>query len=122
VPATAAPPRPVSKPSGVTLAGATEAQEGTPVDAAQARQLLGQYGCHACHAIPGITGPARLLGPPLAGLARRATIAGRLPNDAATLRAWIQHPQQLDPLTAMPELSVSDADVRVIAAWLPTLR
>ena len=106
----------------MTLAGAAESQEGTPVDAAQARQLLRQYGCHASHAIPGITGAPRLLGPSLAVLARRATIAGRLPNDAATLRAWIQHPQQLDPLTAMPELAVSDADARVIAAWLATLR
>ena len=111
----------VSEPAGVALARAAKAEEGAPVDAAQARQLLRQYGCHGCHAIPGVTGPARLLGPPLAGLARRATIAGRLPNDAATLRAWIQHPQQLDPLTAMPELAVSDADARLIASWLATL-
>ena len=111
----------VSEPAGVALARTAKAEEGAPVDAAQARQLLRQYGCHGCHAIPGVTGPARLLGPPLAGLARRATIAGRLPNDAATLRAWIQHPQQLDPLTAMPELAVSDADARLIASWLATL-
>lgn len=111
-----------SQSSSAALAGAPDAQEGAPVDPAQARQLLRQYGCHACHAIPGLSGPARLLGPPLAGLGRRATIAGRLPNDAATLRAWIQHPQRLDPLSAMPELEVSDADARVIAAWLATLQ
>ena len=111
-----------SQSSSAALAGATDAQESAPVDPAQARQLLRQYGCHACHAIPGLSGPARLLGPPLAGLGRRTTIAGRLPNDAATLRAWIQHPQRLDPLSAMPELEVSDADAHVIAAWLATLR
>jgi cytochrome c2 len=82
----------VSEPAGVALTRTAKAEEGAPVDAAQARQLLRQCGCHGCHAIPGVTDPARLLGPPLTGLARRAAIARRLSSDAATLRAWIQHP------------------------------
>jgi len=35
---------------------------------------------------------------------------------------WIQHPQKLEPGTAMPEMNVTDGDARDIAAYLYTLR
>jgi cytochrome c1 len=34
---------------------------------------------------------------------------------------WIQYPQQVDPLSAMPGLGVSDQEARDIAAYLYTL-
>jgi cytochrome c1 len=35
---------------------------------------------------------------------------------------WIQHPQAIEPKTVMPELGVSDQDVKDITAFLYTLR
>jgi cytochrome c1 len=107
---------------GVALAGAAKAQERASVDAAQACLVLRQYGCNGCHAISGMSGPRHFPGPPLARLARREPIAGRWPNNDANLRALVQHPQRLDPLSAMLELRVSDAAAALIAAYLATLK
>jgi cytochrome c1 len=35
---------------------------------------------------------------------------------------WIQHPQGIEPGTAMPNMNVSDSDARDITAFLYTLR
>jgi cytochrome c1 len=34
---------------------------------------------------------------------------------------WIQHPHQVEPHTAMPEMGVTEQDSRDIAAYLYTL-
>jgi len=34
---------------------------------------------------------------------------------------WVRHPKQVKPLTAMPDMGVSEADARDIAAYLATL-
>jgi cytochrome c1 len=36
--------------------------------------------------------------------------------------AWIQHPQRIDPNTAMPDMDVSERDARDISAYLLTRR
>lgn len=53
---------------------------------------------------------------------RRSYIAGRVPNTPATLARWIADPQAVVPGTAMPDMGVSDADARDIAAYLGQLR
>jgi cytochrome c2 len=83
---------------------------------------LRQYGCGACHAIPGVPGARGAVGPPLAGFAGRAIVAGSLPNTPENLVRWIRDPQGIAPGTAMPNLGVSVADARDIAAYLYTLR
>ena len=80
------------------------------------------YGCGACHTIPGVDGANSLVGPPLAGIANRAYIAGVLTNEPDHLVGWIENPQLIDSKTAMPTLGVSDRDARDIAAYLSTLR
>jgi len=35
---------------------------------------------------------------------------------------WLQHPQQIDPKNAMPDMGVTDQDARDLAAFLYTLR
>jgi cytochrome c1 len=35
---------------------------------------------------------------------------------------WLQHPQVIDPLTAMPDVGVTPSDAQDIAAYLYTLR
>jgi mono/diheme cytochrome c family protein len=90
-------------------------------DAERGRLALTQYACSACHTIPGITGSSPNVGPPLAGLASRRLIAGKLVNTPENLVAWLRHPKAAKPLTAMPDLGVSEADARDMAAYLGTL-
>jgi cytochrome c2 len=78
-------------------------------------------GCAACHVIPGIRPQHGYIGPSLAGLRRRAVIAGRLPNDSHNLTHWIMDPQGIDPETAMPNLGLTEPDARDAAAFLYTL-
>jgi cytochrome c2 len=89
---------------------------------ARGRELIRHYGCVSCHTIPGIRGADALVGPPLAGIASRAYIAGVLPNTPETMMLWIRNPQAVDSLTAMPNTGVTAGDARDIAAYLYTLR
>jgi cytochrome c1 len=86
------------------------------------RDALDRYGCGSCHEIPGVAGARGLAGPSLARLGLRSYLAGRLQNRPEQLTRWIQRPQQVDPGNAMPDLSVTDADARDMAAYLYTLR
>jgi cytochrome c2 len=99
---------------------AAETMTGGGVDAGQA--AIARYGCGACHFIPGVVGGTGRVGPSLRGVARRAVIAGRLPNNPENLTAWIRQPQHVSPGTAMPEQGVSAQEARDIAAYLYTLR
>jgi mono/diheme cytochrome c family protein len=90
-------------------------------DASRGRSALSQYGCNGCHRIPGITGSHVNVGPPLAGIARRQLIAGRLANTADNMTRWLRDPKKIDPLTTMPALGVTEHDARDIAAYLATL-
>jgi mono/diheme cytochrome c family protein len=91
-------------------------------DAERGHQAINQYACVTCHRIPGVVGPNAPVGPPLAGIAGRAMIAGRLPNSFDNMVRWLREPQAVDPLTAMPPLGVSERDARDIAAYLATLK
>ena len=81
-----------------------------------------KYGCYTCHTISGVPGARGLVGPPLDGIGERQYIAGELPNTAANLMRWIQHPHSVEPHTLMPEMGVTEQDSRDIAAYLYTLR
>jgi cytochrome c len=99
-----------------------EAKGMTGGDPNAGREKIRNYGCHACHTIPGITGADALVGPPLIHWSRRVYIAGELPNTPQNLEKWIQHPPQIEPKTAMPDMGVTEQDSRDIAAYLYTLR
>jgi cytochrome c2 len=90
------------------------------VDPNHGRELAQAAGCGACHIVPGVETPpgGDQIGPPLAGFARRASIAGMLPNTPDELLNWLRAPQSLKPGDAMPDLGLSDADARDIAAYL----
>ncbi|WP_411881659.1 c-type cytochrome [Polaromonas sp. YR568] len=91
-------------------------------DAERGRLALAQYACQACHTIPGITSSSPNVGPPLQGLASRSLIAGKLANTPDNLVGWIRQPKNVKPLTAMPDMGVSEGDARDMAAYLATLR
>jgi cytochrome c2 len=82
------------------------------------RQLLARYGCAACHEIKGIAHADSKVGPSLTEMRDQAYVAGVLPNSAANLIRWIQHPREVDPKTAMPELGVNEPEARDMAAYL----
>jgi cytochrome c len=79
---------------------------------------FGKYGCGSCHTISGVSGANGQVGPPLTGIGNRRYIAGELSNTRDNLVHWIQHPQSVNPRTAMPELGVTLQDANDIASLL----
>ena len=91
-------------------------------NAKRGRKAIEQYACVTCHAIPGVMGPNFPVGPPLAGVGSRTMLGGVLPNSPENMVRWLRAPQALAPLTAMPNLGMSERDARDIAAFLATLK
>jgi mono/diheme cytochrome c family protein len=85
------------------------------------RRAITQYLCATCHQIPGLSDASKHVGAPLNGIATRKYIAGVLPNTPENMVRWLQNPKSIAPLTAMPNLSVTEKDARDIAAYLYTL-
>jgi cytochrome c len=98
------------------------ARAATGGDPDRGRHLIRQYGCGTCHEIPGAPGARGTIGPPLEKVAMRSFLAGRLSNTPENMMRWIRHPQQEEPGVVMPEMGVTDADARDLAAYLYTLR
>jgi cytochrome c2 len=86
------------------------------------KTAVAAYGCGSCHVIPGISGATGAVGPPLAGVATRAQIAGHLPNDPRSMQRWLMHPQGVAPGNGMPDMGVPATDARDMAAYLYTLK
>jgi len=111
--------------SGLLLAACGTASSTPTVeggDATRGRGALMGYGCAACHTIPGINTTQAMVGPPLEHFANRRFIAGELPNQPGNLVKWVMNPQAIQPGNAMPNLNVSEADARDIAAYLESLQ
>ncbi len=91
-------------------------------DARRGVQLIKTLGCAACHTVPGVAGAHGNVGPPLTRFGDRVFIAGMLPNTPPNLVRWIRDPQGVIPGNAMPNMRVTEAEARDIAAYLYTLR
>lgn len=87
-------------------------------EAGRGKAAIERYGCPACHTIPGIPGYGANVGPPLGKLASRAYVGGVLPNLPHNLVRWLQDPPAIAPRTVMPNLGVSEAEARDMAAYL----
>ena len=101
--------------------GARSEVAGT-ADADRGKVAINQYACTTCHVIPGVVGPNAPVGPPLEGIAKRAILAGVLPNTPDNMVRWLRAPQEVSPISAMPNLGVTARDARDIAAYLATLK
>jgi cytochrome c len=101
---------------------AAEVRRMTGGDPRAGREKIRRYGCQGCHTIPGISGADALVGPPLTHWSRRVYIGGELPNTPENLSKWLQHPPQIEPKTAMPDMGVTEQDSRDIGAYLYLLR
>jgi cytochrome c2 len=113
--------------AGTLAAGAAGAADqsgagGAIGNAAHGQDLIIRLGCGACHVIPGIADADGMVGPPLDHIASRGFLAGMLHNTPDNMVTWLRHPQQIVPGNAMPDLGLSEADGRDIAAYLETLK
>ncbi|HEV2820541.1 MAG TPA: c-type cytochrome, partial [Solirubrobacteraceae bacterium] len=88
-------------------------------DPARGRAAMTELGCGACHRIPGVRNARAMVGPPLDGYAQRGYVAGLLPNRPANLVAWLKDPPAISPGTAMPNLGLTEAQARDMAAYQP---
>lgn len=115
--------------AGLALAGllagcgpSSRLPPGVDGDPQRGQTALHQHACNACHVIPGVTGAQVHVGPPLAGIAQRQLLAGKLPNTPQNMVRWIRDPRSVEPWTAMPDLAVSERDAKDMTAYLATLR
>jgi len=89
-------------------------------DPSRGEAMFIQYGCGSCHSLKGVRDATGMVGPPLDGIALRTIIGGHLANRPNNMELWIQHPQQVSPGTAMPDLHVGAQDARDMTAFLYT--
>lgn len=74
--------------------------------------------CSACHAVRG-TSSGGLYGPDLTNLKDRRTLAaGVLQNNKRNLAYWIRHAQDVKPGARMPEVPLSDDEMKQLVAYL----
>lgn len=96
-----------------------EKQQFMPMaDAARGKSAIERAGCAACHTIEGIGWPQGKAAPELGGFARRALIAGRLPNRPELLAAFVRNAPAAAPGTTMPSMPLSEQESRDVAAYL----
>jgi cytochrome c oxidase subunit 2 len=83
---------------------------------------LMRTGCVACHRVDG-TQAQGILGPDLSHVGSRRTIAaGILENTAENMDRWLRDPTAVKPGSLMPDLQLSDDDIRSLTAYLSSLR
>jgi len=86
------------------------------------RAAFRKYGCGSCHEVHGEQTAQGSVGPSFHDFALQSYLPGGLTNSPANLMRWIEHPREVEPKTAMPELGVSERDARDLAAYLYTMK
>jgi cytochrome c1 len=99
-----------------------KAEEMTGGDVKKGKYAIESYGCVSCHTIPGVRDDDAVVGPPLDRMGSRVYIGGVMKNTPNNMIRWVQNPPGVDPMTAMPNLHVTESDARDIASYLYTLR
>jgi cytochrome c2 len=91
-------------------------------DARRGAKLIGLLGCGGCHGVDGVKDAVGNVGPPLTHVGTRVYLAGVLENTPRNMVAWLRSPQKFVPRNAMPDIGLSEADARDIAAYLYQLK
>lgn len=110
---------------GLAACGQTETSTPQRViggDREAGRAVIAAVACGVCHVIPGIRGANGIVGPSLVGFGHRQLIGGVAPNQPAVLVQWVRDAPSIAPNTGMPELPLTEAQARDVAAYLFTLR
>lgn len=91
--------------------------------AQQGESGFAQRTCWSCHAIRGRFQATANAGPDLTHMAGRSIIAaGVLENNAENMARWLRNPQDVKPGNLMPNLQLSDEEVRTLTACMLELR
>lgn len=91
-------------------------------DAAKGEQIFLSGSCTACHTISGTTAKGKV-GPDLTHFASRQTFAGAtMDNTPDNIVKWLADPQAVKPGNLMPNLNLSDSDIRLLLAFLQSLK
>ena len=86
------------------------------------RRIFLHGSCSSCHSIRG-TRAHGYLGPDLTHLADRKTLAAlTIPNTPARLAEWLRFAQKVKPGNQMPDIRLSDAQLRALVSYLEGLR
>lgn len=89
--------------------------------AARGKEVFLAQPCFGCHTVKGVS--QGRIGPDLTHLASRSTLAGGiLKNDTENLAAWLRDPPGEKPGSIMPNLNLSEDDIRALVAYLETLK
>ncbi len=92
-----------------TQAAAVETKGLSPIEAG--KKVYEAKGCGACHVISGVGGK---VGPEL-------TTIGKI-RDANFLHKWLKNPQAVKPETIMPNLGLTDKELKPLVEYLTSLR
>ncbi len=89
--------------------------------AGEGARLFQSMACMNCHTIRGTAAAARV-GPDLTHIADRDTIgAGVLTNTPENLAKWLSNPGRYKPGSLMPNMKLSDSEVKSLVAYLEAL-
>jgi cytochrome c oxidase subunit II len=89
--------------------------------AREGARIFQSMACMNCHTIRGTAAAARV-GPDLTHLADRATIgAGVLTNTPDNLTKWLTNPQKYKPGSYMPNMKLTNEEVKSLVAYLEAL-
>jgi cytochrome c oxidase subunit 2 len=89
--------------------------------AAEGKAIFAKSACVGCHTIQGVS--AGVLGPNLTHFGGRTMLAaGMWPNTPDNVTAWVRDPQRLKPGAKMPDLGLTEAQAKAVAAYLTELK
>ena len=90
-------------------------------DAVGGKEIFAKSACVGCHTIRGVS--AGVLGPDLTHFGSRKLFgAGLWETNAENVAAWVRDPPRLKPGSKMPNLHLSEADSKAVAAYLTGLK
>jgi cytochrome c len=85
------------------------------------REVFVRKGCTGCHVAPGQPTGGQI-GPNQTHFSQRPTIAGGLlPNTPDAVERWLKDPPAVKPGTLMPNLSLTDEQIKDLTAYLYSL-
>jgi cytochrome c oxidase subunit 2 len=109
--------------AGLAAVGAP-ADSGAPAPdslVAAGKMLFLTKGCVGCHVVSAVGAPS-MVGPNLAGIGTRTTIAsGWLPNTDANMAQWLRNPQAVKVGVLMPNLGLTEEEITPLIAYLRSL-
>jgi cytochrome c oxidase subunit 2 len=89
---------------------------------AEGRAVYESLACVSCHAIQGTLSKG-VFGPDLSHLMSRQTLgSGVVENTPATLRKWVNDPQEIKPGCLMPSMNLTKTQLDGVMAYLESLK